>query len=145
MINKGKYFDKKSIVQFLKFGLVGVSNTMVSYVLYAASLLILQEIGVDIGTKYLWANGIAFVISVVWSYYWNNRFVFVGRKNNHWLKVLGKTYIAYSFTGLFLSGILLSVWIQVFRISEYLAPIINLVFTVPINFIINKFWAFKSE
>ena len=56
-----------------------------------------------------------------------------------------KTYISYSFTGLFLSSILLVLWVQVLGISEFIAPIINLLISVPLNFIINKFWAFKKS
>ena len=56
-----------------------------------------------------------------------------------------KTYVSYSFTGLFLNSLLMFLWVRVFHISEYLAPIFNLLISVPINFLINKFWAFKKE
>ena len=59
-------------------------------------------------------------------------------------KALIKTYISYSFTGLFLNSILLMLWVQVFHISEYIAPVINLLVSVPVNFLINKFWAFRE-
>ena len=91
------------------------------------------------------AQVIAFVLSVAWSFYWNNKMVFVkeeGQQRSIW-KSLMKTYISYSFTGLFLNSILLVLWVQVLHISEFIAPIINLVISVPVNFLINKFWAFK--
>jgi putative flippase GtrA len=37
------------------------------------------------------------------------------------------------------------VWINVFGISKYVAPLINLVISIPLNFIINKFWAFRTQ
>lgn len=45
----------------------------------------------------------------------------------------------------FVLRVLLSLWIQVLHISEYIAPVINLVISVPVNFWINKFRAFKEE
>ena len=66
-----------------------------------------------------------------------------GKERSVW-KALIKTFIAYSFTGLFLNSILLFLWVRVFSISEFIAPLINLVVSVPLNFIINKFWAFRQ-
>ena len=89
---------------------------------------------------------IQFVLSVLWSFYWNNKKVFVlqeGEKRSMWQALL-KTYISYSFTGLFLNSALLVLWIRVLGISEFIAPIINLLVSVPLNFIINKFWAFRK-
>lgn len=132
-------------MQFVKFGIVGVSNTVISYVLYAVSLLIFKEFAIIPKADYLVAQIIAFALSVLWSFYWNNKMVFVqedGKKRSV-IKALLKTYVSYSFTGLFLNSILLALWVQVFHISEFLAPIINLLISVPVNFLINKFWAFK--
>lgn len=135
-----------AFVQFVKFGIVGVTNTVISYVLYAGSLLIMKNYEILPGFDYLIAQVIAFVLSVLWSFYWNNKYVFKigdGEGRSIW-KSLIKTYISYSFTGLFLSAILLILWVRVFGISEFLAPILNLMISVPLNFIINKFWAFKT-
>lgn len=133
-------------MQFVKFGIVGLSNTVISYVLYVVSLLFFQKAGLFIETDYFIAQAIAFALSVLWSFYWNNKMVFVtidGKKRSVG-KALLRTYISYSFTGLFLNSVLLALWVQVFHISEFIAPIINLLVSVPINFIINKFWAFKE-
>lgn len=61
------------------------------------------------------------------------------------LKALVRTYISYSFTGLFLNSALMVLWVDVLHISEFLAPVFNLLMSVPVNFLINKFWAFKKE
>lgn len=134
-----------AIMQFLRFGIVGVSNTLVSYVIYVVSLLGFHKINLFPHSDYLVAQLIAFVLSVLWSFYWNNKMVFMkkeGQSRSIW-KTLFKTYVAYSFTGLFLNSILIILWVQVIHISEFIAPIINLLVSVPLNFIINKFWAFK--
>ena len=59
---------KSEICQFIKFGLVGISNTLVAYVTYSLC--------VYIGIHYLIANAIGFFISVLNAYYWSDRFVF---------------------------------------------------------------------
>ena len=45
----------------------------------------------------------------------------------------------------FVAFVLSVLWVQVFHISEFIAPIINLLVSVPLNFIINKFWAFREK
>lgn len=137
----------ESFMQFVRFGIVGVSNSVISYVIYAVSLIGLKHIPGLIQYDYIIAQIIVFILSVLWSFYWNNKLVFVlekGKKRNMW-KALLKTYISYSFSVLFLNSILLILWIQVLGISEFVAPIINLIIGVPVNFFINKLWAFKAE
>ena len=135
------------IMQFVKFGIVGVSNTVISYLLYAGTLLILQTACLLPKTDYLFAQIVAFILSVLWSFYWNNKMVFAASVDTEriWWKALTKTYISYSFTGLFLNSILLILWVKICGISELIAPVINLVVSVPLNFMINKFWAFKDK
>lgn len=138
---------KEALIQFIKFGIVGVSNTLVNYVIYACSLLLMKNAGLFPKVNYLIAQGIAFFLSVLWSYFWNSRFVFKeeeGTTRNGFVTLV-KTYISYSFTGLFLNSILLILWISMLHISDMIAPLINLIVTIPLNFIINKFWAFKTK
>lgn len=137
----------EDFMQFVRFCFVGLSNTAISYVLYASSLLTFRYFGVFQSSGYIIAQVIQFLLSVLWSFFWNNKLVFKTAKNDYGslLKILAKTYISYAFTGLFLSSLLLVFWVRVMRISEFIAPIINLCVSVPLNFLINKFWAFKSE
>ena len=139
--------DERSdiLVQFVKFGLVGLSNTIISYLINVLVLITLskQRITYD----YVIGNIAAFVISVLWSFYWNNKYVFVmsNGEERSLLKALLKTYVAYAFTGIVLNNLLSYAWINWFHISKYLAPIINLIVSVPLNFILNRLWAFKTE
>lgn len=137
--------DFENIMQFVKFGIVGVSNTIISYAIYMVSLLIFKGMHILPKTDYFVAQIIAFLLSVLWSFFWNNKKVFVKEEGQErvWWKALLKTYVSYSFTGLFLNSILIVLWVQVLHISEFIAPIINLLISVPVNFLINKFWAFK--
>ena len=67
-----------------------------------------------------------------------------GQENIPWYTALVKSFIAYSFTGIFLNGILSVFWVQVAGVSKIIVPAINLIINVPINFIMNKFWAFDK-
>ena len=137
----------QGLVQFVKFGIVGLSNTVVSYVIYIASLMLFQKLDVLKNSDYLVAQIIAFVLSVLWSFYWNNKYVFTEQESEkrNMLQALVKTYISYAFTGLFLNSILALLWVELLHMSKLIAPIINLLVSVPINFFMNKFWAFKKK
>lgn len=150
--------------QFVKFGLVGAFNTIFNYVIYTFCYYVLNT-GVHI------ANIAGFVITVFSAFLLQSRFVFRQDENGEkrvWWKVLIKTYISYSFTGLFLTELLLMLWINVIDLGQYLggvcewlggfgvnfepddlaaslAPILNMVITIPVNFIINKFWAYRQK
>ena len=136
---------KNALLQFVKFGIVGASNTALSYVLYLLTLLILKPFVFK--WDYIAGNLISFFLSVLWSFYWNNKYVFTveeGKKRN-WVLALIKTYISYAFTGILLTNLLSVLWIDVLGINKTIAPLINLVISVPLNFLINKFWAFRTK
>lgn len=126
------------IVQFIKFGLVGLSNTAVSWFFYYLFLWIDENLYV-VGTV------VGGIVSIANAFFWNDRFVFKGGKRDWRSKLnrLGKTYVSYGGTSL-LSVVLL--WLEVqLGISKTFAPIVNLIITIPLNFIINKFWTFKNN
>lgn len=134
----------ESFVQFVKFCIVGVSNTAVAYFLNIAILIMLKD--AEWRWDYIFANVSSFTISIFWSFFWNNKYVFKEKpdeQRNKW-KALGKTFLSYGFTGYILSSILLFVLVDVFEISKYIAPLLTLIITVPVNFLLNKLWAFRS-
>lgn len=147
--------------QFVKFVLVGFSNTLISEGVYVVLIYFRMH--------YIAASFIGFSLSVVNAYYWNNKYVFndVNGVKSAWWKVFGKTYIAY-FWGYLVNVALLALWIDFIGIGKFMFPLgdwfvqrgmegldaqfwgnlvaegINLIITVPMNFVINKYWAFKK-
>ena len=103
--------------------------------------------GIFLEIDYLLAQVIAFVLSVLWSFYWNNKYVFDQDENSerNLLRALAKTYASYAFTGLILNSVLSVIWVEVFHFSKLIAPVINLLVSVPVNFLLNKFWAFRGK
>ncbi len=131
--------EKKSLIQFIKFGIVGISNTILGLSIYYIFVWINKDL-------YQVGNVVGWLISVAWSCYWNNKFVFTQEKNG-WkllLKRLWKSYISYG-VSLLLSIILLYIQIETLKWSERIAPLVNLLITIPLNFIMNKFWTFRVE
>ena len=134
------------LLQFIKFGIVGLSNTIISYLIYLVSFFALQKLQQFPSIDYLIAQFIGFFLSVLWSFYWNNKYVFVKDKNEkrNTFHAILKTYASYAFTGLFLNSLLSVLWVEILQVSKIIAPIINLLISVPLNFVMNKFWAFKT-
>ena len=151
-----------SLIQFIKFGLVGVSNTAISYgiemlcyyVLFKntkfigiLNLLALLGISTDgNNVKIVITTIIAFVVSVSNSYFWNNRYVFgSGKKSfSEHFKTYFKTFACYGITVLILSPII-KILLTKISVPFFVASLGALVITIPRNFVMNKFWAFKSK
>jgi len=124
----------ETAVQFMKFGIVGVLNTVIGLGVYYIFIYIDTSL-------YIAGNTAGFIAGVLNSYYWNNKYVFTKSEDGH-LKPLMRTFAAYG--GTFLLGTaLLFIMVQYLKISEWIAPLINLAVTIPLNFLLNKFWAFK--
>lgn len=126
-------------VQFVQFCVVGLSNTLISYLIYAAFVLL--------GWNYILGSIVGFVVSVTNSFYWNNKYVFKQENGKHRsiLASYVKTFLSYAATGLVLANILLVIWVEVLHLPELLGPIVSLLVTIPLNFILNKLWAFRNK
>lgn len=137
--NKNQFY-----IEFMKFAIVGITNTLVYYFVNLSTLWILFPLSLNY--DYVIGNGVGFIFSVLWSFYWNNRFVF--RREKALRKDLGlalvKAYISYAFTGIVLNNIISFVLIEKLCISKYIVPLINSLISVPINFILNKWWTFRN-
>lgn len=136
----------KAFMQFVRFGLVGVSNVVISYLVYAAALFVIQDTGLIVSFDYLVAQVISFLLSVLWSFYWNHKFVFNQGDNfmRNWFVSLLKAYASYAFTGLVLNGLLSMLLIELLHMNKFIAPVINLFICIPLNFILNKYWTFRG-
>lgn len=133
--------------QFFRFGIVGFTNTVLGYAIYAGTLTLFKALGWFPGFDYTIAQAMDFLLTVPWSFYWNNRVVFVeGTLRNRRAILVGllKSYAMYCSTGLILCEILLVVWVRYLGISEYIAALINLLITIPLNFVLSRIWVFRS-
>lgn len=128
---------KTAMMQFLKFGIVGISNTFLSLLIYYIFIWIDENL-------YLIGNIVGWLISVANAFFWNNKYVFMSESSG-WrgtLKKIGKTYFSYGATFLISTG-MLYLEIDILHWSAVISPILNLAITIPLNFLLNKFWAFR--
>ena len=136
---KNKEKIRNLLIQFIKFGIVGGINTVLSYLITNGCYYLL-----DLHEQI--SNLIAFLITVYISFTLNSKFVFnENEENRNYWKSLLKVYASYSITGLFLTAILLYIEEELIGIPHYIATLMNLIVTVPINFILNKFWAYNAS
>lgn len=135
-----KTFDKEltesqwqAIVQFLKFCVVGVSNTLISLAVYY--LFVVAD-----PSLYIVGNIVGYIAGIVNSYMLNSRFVF--HKKDNTVRVIIKTSVSYG-TTLALGTFTIYVFVNILMISEVIAPLLNSLITIPLNFILIKYWAMK--
>lgn len=136
-----------ALMQFVKFGMVGFMNTLIDYASYFIALKIFEYFGLFGDKAYLPSSFIGFAVSVSNAFYWNDRYVFTksADEKRSRLKSYVKTVSSYAITGLGLKTILLWLLITVMGLSNVAAPVIIIFIIVPINFLLNKLWAFRTH
>lgn len=112
---------KGKIKEFIKFNIIGLSNFAVSQLLYLTLYL---------GFKfhYIIAYSITSVISISASYILNSKLTF--NENNYSFKKFSLSVLIYIFEYLLNMGIIIGL-VNLFNISEIIAPIIAPVFSTP--------------
>lgn len=110
---------------FVRFLIVGVANTAVSYVLYLGLLTLMS---------YPLAFTLTFVLCVLASYAFNTRFVFGARWS--WR---GAAQFPAVYLGQYLVGLLL-MWVLVGRLGmdERLAPLLVIAVSVPLTYVMAR-------
>lgn len=122
----------KNLMQFIKFGIVGVSNTIITFAIY--SLLVYFNI------NYIIANIIGYCAGIANSFVWNSKWVF--KKNSSNSTILFK-FIIVNLIVLCITTYSLFILVNTFGINKYLSQIITIILGMIINFILNKIWTFK--
>ncbi len=129
-----------TLIQFVKFGVVGVGNTLIALGTYWMCFY-------GFGWHYQLSNAISFVVSVTNAYVWNSRYVFQngrGYRFSQHMRAYLKAFVSYGSTFL-LSTALLTLWVEALSVNAGVAPVINLIITIPLNFFLNKHWAFRNR
>ena len=136
------------LVQFIQFGLVGVSNTLISYGIEMLCYYVLfAAVSWGDNVRIAVTSVLAFAVSVTNSYYWNNRYVFGNGSRKTALQHLRaylRTVICYGVTGLVIAP-LLKMWLSGVGVPYWIASLGSLAVTIPLNYLLNRFWAFGKE
>ena len=120
--------------KFIKFTIVGFGNLFISLITYY--ILVFFSINYQI------ANIGGFITGSLNGYIWNKIWVFKNSRRS--VSSIMKFYLAYLSTWL-LSALLLYVWVEKMKISDKIAPVINVFITTPINYLLNKYWVFNKK
>jgi putative flippase GtrA len=120
-------------VQWLRFATVGVSNTILSLALYAGLL--------RLGTFYLAASAVAFVVATLNSYALNRRWTF--RSNGRRGPEVVRFYVV-SAGGLALDLGLLYVLVDHARVPSFAAQLVVIPFVSVVTFAWNRRWTFAA-
>src|ERR1700729_1080048 len=123
------------IVQFVKFGVVGVSNTLLFFAIYT---LLLKVFGV----WYLAASAIGFSIGAVNGFLLNRRWTFAGHVGDsltpvRWGVVQG--------CGLALNEGLLFLFVDGAGIEKLLGQALATIVVTVVTFLVNRAWTFRMH
>ena len=123
------------IVQFVKFGIVGVSNTALTFVIYTVLLKVF-------GVWYLAASAIGFVVGAVNGFLLNRRWTFAGHVGDaltpvRWGVVQG--------CGLALNEGLLYLFVDGAGVEKLLSQAFATAIVTVLTFLANRAWTFRMH
>jgi putative flippase GtrA len=123
------------LVQFVKFGVVGVSNTLLAFTIYTVLLKVF-------GVWYLAASAIGFVVGAVNGFLLNRRWTFAGHVGDaltpvRWGIVQG--------CGLALNEGLLYLFVDDAGIEKLLSQAFATAIVTVITFLVNRAWTFRMH
>jgi len=122
------------IFRFVTFSLVGVVNTLVYYLVY---YLLFEVMSLD----YLVASALAFLVSVINSYWLNSTLTFRDDARHSSGEFARFSIVSMAALVVNLLGMYLAV--ELFGIPPLLAPLLVIPLAVGVNFAGNQFWAFR--
>lgn len=125
-----------AIRQFIKFAIVGVSNTVIDFSLY---LMFTRWLGL----YFLLANAFSFILAASWSYIINKRWTF--RDSSQRTVRQFFTFMIVSVVGLGLNEAAVSLAVYVFHLHDVTAKLIAVVVVVFWNFLANRTWTFTEH
>lgn len=122
------------IRQALKYGLVGVGNTLIT----AAVIWVMMKI---FGTSDVVSNIIGYAVGLINSFVWNKKWTF--NSSASWRSSALKFGVVFAVCYLLQLSFLLYLNATL-TIDSYYNQLIAMVFYTIVNFIMNKFYTFKS-
>jgi putative flippase GtrA len=123
------------VIQFVKFGIVGVSNTLLSLAIYTILLKLF-------GVWYVAASGIGFTIGAVNGFLLNRRWTFEGHVGDAFTPV---RWGVVQGSGLLLDLALIYVCVQDLHLDKLVAQGVATAVVVVITFAANRAWTFRTE
>lgn len=125
-----------AVRQFIKFSIVGSSNTLVDFVVY---IFLTRALSV----YYMWAAVMAFVVAVTWSFYFNRRWTF--RARGRGVRRQYTRFIMANGLSLMLNLSLFYLIVDVYGVYDLVAKAVAGSVVALFNFNLNRLWTFSSK
>lgn len=122
-----------SDISIVRFGIVGVSNTAIGAGAFWSAHRVMRAAA---------AQGIAYTLGTLWSYYWNRRWTFQSQG-----KVAGEAgrFFTLQIGFMLLSSALLGVLVDQLHLPSLPCWLGVAVFITVLNFVASRYWAFKPR
>lgn len=124
----------KSILQLIKFGIVGVSNTLLTAIVIWIMLKKLNT------SDYL-ANITGYIVGLINSFIWNRKWTFQSKSNVS--STFVKFIVIFALSYLFQLGALYLL-LNFTTIDSYICQLMSMAAYTGSNFVLNKFYTFKA-
>lgn len=130
-----KKYDKNTLWQFVRFGIVGVINTLITLIV----IYILQEL---LHVKYTTANLAGYIAGVINSFFWSKLWVFK-KLNSNFMREAVLFLVSFGICyGIQFVALLLLV--EVLHMADTWAQLVSMVVYTLCNFALNKCITFKK-
>ena len=124
----------KSLIQFIKFGIVGVSNTLLTALTIWILLKVLHC------SDYI-SNIVGYIVGLVNSFIWNRKWTFDSKTKV--TDTLFKFILTFGVSYLF-QLVNLYILLHYTSIDSYVSQLLSIVVYTGINFVLNKIYTFKT-
>ena len=128
-------FLSDDLFRFIKFGLVGVLNTAINWIIF----ILLNSLGL----YYIISNIISYSLSTLNSYIWNSKWVFKYNGDN--IKETTFKFIILNIIGLILNTCILYILVDILWSSKIIGLIITTGIVMILNYFINKLCVFSRK
>ncbi|MCR8659022.1 GtrA family protein [Paenibacillus endoradicis] len=134
-----KTISRKSLKQFIIFGIVGVSNTVVDLIIF---WLLIQS-----SLHYIIANIVAYSVGMLNSYLWNSAITFKSKHRKNEIVAVKRIvkFIIWNGLMLLLSSALIYVVVEFMHWHALISKLVVTVFILVVQFLGSKKWVFKQE
>ena len=135
MLDSMKKYDKNTLWQLIRFGIVGVINTLITLIV----IYVLQEL---LHVKYTVANLAGYIAGVINSFFWSKLWVFKKLNSNFMREAvlfLVSFGICYG-----IQFVALLVLVEVLHLADTWAQLVSMVVYTLCNFTLNKCITFKK-
>lgn len=132
-------FRRLISAQLLRFLIVGLSNTLVSYLIFLGFLLLLS----DIAIRATIAQLVGYTGGIFWSYFWNKKWTFNSTASNS--PTIFFRFVTTQLLMALLSALCIGVLVDYFHYHPTLSWVCVMALITVLNYWVTKQWVFQQK